>query len=139
MCRSQADGGRRCPGSRSGSVSPPADGKARIEVHTSKRSYTVIGGSSKVAWLPGEKVVSIDVINPARKASSGTVPGATEGGATMGLFSSKNDADDNGGDRGGSWLTGHKSLADLKAEAAKHGYDVQDTSNGGKGGKWGKE
>jgi hypothetical protein len=65
MCRSKSEGGRRCDGSRSGSSNstPPADGKIRIEVHTSKRSYTVIGGTdSKVTWLPGEKVVSMDVI-----------------------------------------------------------------------------
>jgi hypothetical protein len=69
MCRSQADGGRRCPGSRSGSGGPPADGKARIEVRTNKRSYSVIGGNSKVAWLPGEKVVSMDVIEPSGSAA----------------------------------------------------------------------
>ena len=64
MCRSQADGGRRCPGTRSGSSAPPADGKVRIEVHTSQRSYSTIGGESKVEWMPGEKVVSMDVIDP---------------------------------------------------------------------------
>jgi hypothetical protein len=62
MCRSQADGGRRCTGSRAGT--PPADGKVRIEVHTNKRSYSVVGGESKVVWMPGEKVVSMDVIDP---------------------------------------------------------------------------
>lgn len=65
MCRSQKDGGRRCSGSRSGSSSgPPADGKTRIEVVTNKRSYSVIGGESKVTWMPGEQVVSMDVIAP---------------------------------------------------------------------------
>jgi hypothetical protein len=62
MCRSQADGGRRCTGSRAGT--PPADGKVRIEAHTNKRSYSVVGGESKVVWMPGEKVVSMDVIDP---------------------------------------------------------------------------
>ena len=63
MCRSQADGGRRCPNSsRAGSGGPPADGKTRIAVVTNKRSYSVVGGESKVTWLPGEKVVSMDVI-----------------------------------------------------------------------------
>ena len=65
MCRSTADGGRRCPGSRPGSSGPPADGKVRTEVHTNKRSYSVVGGDSRVAWLPGEKVVSINAIEPA--------------------------------------------------------------------------
>lgn len=65
MCRSKTDGGRRCPGSHSGSSSaPPADGKVRIEVHTNKRSYSVVGGDSKVTWMPGEKVISMDVIDP---------------------------------------------------------------------------
>ena len=64
MCRPKSEGGRRCPGSHSGSSGPPADGKTRIEVHTSKRSYSVIGGESKVEWMPGEKVVSMDVIEP---------------------------------------------------------------------------
>ena len=64
MCRSSAEGGRRCPGGRSGGgATPPADGKTRVEVHTSKRSYSVIGGA-QVPWLPGEKVVSIDAIEP---------------------------------------------------------------------------
>lgn len=67
MCRSQAEGGRRCSGSRPGSSGPPADGKTRIEVHTSKRSYSVIGAGSKVTWLPGEQVVSMDVINPGQE------------------------------------------------------------------------
>ena len=62
MCRSAAEGGRRCPGSSAGGSSPPADGKTRIEVHTNKRSYSVVGGESKVMWMPGEKVVSMDVI-----------------------------------------------------------------------------
>ena len=64
MCRSTADGGRRCPGSRPGSSGPPADGKVRTEVHTNKRSYSVVGGDSRVTWLPGEEVVSMDVIGP---------------------------------------------------------------------------
>lgn len=64
MCRPKSEGGRRCPGSHAGGSSPPADGKVRIEVHTSKRSYSVIGGESRVTWLPGEKVVSMDVIDP---------------------------------------------------------------------------
>ena len=65
MCRSAAEGGRRCSGSRTGSSStPPADGKVRINVVTNKRSYSVIGGESKVEWMPGEKVVSMDVIDP---------------------------------------------------------------------------
>lgn len=70
MCRSAADGGRRCPASRAGgsTAAPPADGKARIEVHTNKRSYSVIGGGSKVTWAPGEKVVSMDVIDPSAPA-----------------------------------------------------------------------
>ena len=64
MCRT---GGRRCPGSSGrdrGGSAPPADGKTRIEVVTNKRSYSVVGGNSKVAWMPGEKVVSMDVIKP---------------------------------------------------------------------------
>jgi hypothetical protein len=65
MCRSAADGGRRCPGSRAGGSGPPADGKVRIEVVTNRRSYSVIGGESRVTWMPGEKVVSMDVIAPA--------------------------------------------------------------------------
>lgn len=66
MCRSQADGGRRCTGSRAGSSSsaPPADGKVRIEVRTSKRSYSVIGGEARVPWVAGERVISMDVIDP---------------------------------------------------------------------------
>ena len=64
MCRPKSEGGRRCPGSHSGSGGPPADGKTRIEVHTSKRSYSTIGGESKVTWMPGERVVSMDVIEP---------------------------------------------------------------------------
>lgn len=65
MCRSSAEGGRRCKGSRAGNSSaPPADGKTRIEVVTNKRSYSVVGGESKVVWQPGEKVVSMDVIDP---------------------------------------------------------------------------
>ena len=32
-----------------------------VEVHTSKRSYTVIGGQL-VVWYPGEKVISMDVV-----------------------------------------------------------------------------
>jgi hypothetical protein len=65
MCRPKSEGGRRCPGSHTGSSNaPPADGKVRIEVHTSKRSYSVIGGDRRVTWLPGEKVVSMDVIDP---------------------------------------------------------------------------
>ena len=65
MCRSSAEGGRRCPGSRAGSgTSPPADGRTRIEVHTNRRSYSVIGGESRVTWMPGEKIVSMDVIDP---------------------------------------------------------------------------
>lgn len=32
-----------------------------ISVRTNKRSYSVIGGH-KVMWLPGEKVISMDVI-----------------------------------------------------------------------------
>jgi hypothetical protein len=65
MCRSSAEGGRRCKGSRAGgSSAPPADGKVRIEVHTNKRSYSVVGGEAKVAWMPGEKVVSMEVIDP---------------------------------------------------------------------------
>jgi hypothetical protein len=71
VCRSQADGGRRCPGSRAGSAGPPADGKTRIEVRTNKRAYSVVGGNSKVAWLPGEKVVSMDVIEPAPRPAAG--------------------------------------------------------------------
>ena len=70
MCRSQADGGRRCPGSRAGSSSLPADGKPRIEVHTNQRSYSVMGGDSRVTWLPGEKVESIDVIDPSHAEAS---------------------------------------------------------------------
>lgn len=64
MCRSKSQGGRRCNGSRAGSGAPPADGKTRIAVVTNKRSYTVIGGDSRVTWMPGEKVVSMDVIEP---------------------------------------------------------------------------
>ena len=71
MCRSTSEGGRRCPGSSRAGSNPPADGKTRIEVHTSKRSYSVIGGDSRVAWLPGEKVVSMDVIDPS-PAAGGT-------------------------------------------------------------------
>jgi hypothetical protein len=71
MCRSSAEGGRRCPGnSRAGSLNPPADGKTRVEVHTSKRSYSVIGGA-QVPWLPGEKVVSIDAIEPGQHPAAG--------------------------------------------------------------------
>jgi hypothetical protein len=69
MCRT---GGRRCPASGGQGAKrdgPPADGKTRIEVVTSKRSYSVIGGESKVAWVPGEKVVSIDAINPGQPDS----------------------------------------------------------------------
>ena len=70
MCRPKSEGGRRCPGSHSGGSSPPADGKTRIEAHTSKRSYSVIGGESNVAWMPGEKVVSMDVIDPGQSGGS---------------------------------------------------------------------
>ena len=70
MCRPKSEGGRRCPGSHSGSSGPPADGKTRIEVHTSKRSYSVIGGESKVEWMPGERVVSMDVIDPGKPGGS---------------------------------------------------------------------
>jgi hypothetical protein len=61
MCRSSADGGRRCTGKAAGG--PPDDGRTRVEVHTNKRSYTVVGGE-RVTWLPGEKVVSMDVVPP---------------------------------------------------------------------------
>jgi hypothetical protein len=71
MCRSQADGGRRCPASHSGSAGPPADGKTRIEVHTNKRSYSVIDGGSRVTWMPGEKVESMDVIDPSPSSAGG--------------------------------------------------------------------
>lgn len=64
MCRSSADGGRRCTGSGKASSGPPDDGRTRVEVHTNKRSYTVVGGE-RVTWLPGEKVVSMDVVPPA--------------------------------------------------------------------------
>ena len=67
MCRPTSEGGRRCPGSHSGGSSPPADGKTRIEVHTNKRSYSVIGGDKRVTWMPGEKVVSMDVIDPGQR------------------------------------------------------------------------
>jgi hypothetical protein len=72
MCRSSAEGGRRCPGSSKsgGGGAPPADGKVRIEVHTNKRSYSVVDGESKVVWMPGEKVVSMDVINPGQPATN---------------------------------------------------------------------
>lgn len=65
MCRSESEGGRRCPGSHARSASPPADGKTRVEIHTNKRSYVVIGGgdSRVVPWLPGEKVESIEPIS----------------------------------------------------------------------------
>ena len=63
MCRPKSEGGRRCPGSHAGSGTPPADGKTRIEVVTNKRSYSVVGGESRVTWMPGEKVVSMDVID----------------------------------------------------------------------------
>lgn len=66
MCRSQADGGRRCSGGSGKNASPPADGKVRIAVVTNKRSYTTIGGESKVPWVAGERVVSMDVIDPAK-------------------------------------------------------------------------
>jgi hypothetical protein len=63
MCRT---GGRRCPssGGSSRSTGPPPDGKTRIAVVTNKRSYSVIGGESRVTWMPGEKVVSIEPIEP---------------------------------------------------------------------------
>lgn len=35
--------------------------KIWVEVNTNKRSYCVVGGH-KVTWLPGEKVVSIEVM-----------------------------------------------------------------------------
>lgn len=69
MCRSQADGGRRCPGHSQQQPSPPADGKTRIAVVTNKRSYTVIGGQSRVTWMPGERVESMDVIEPTAVSS----------------------------------------------------------------------
>jgi hypothetical protein len=36
-----------------------------IEVHTSKRSYCV-RGYAKVAWLPGEKVISMEPLEVTR-------------------------------------------------------------------------
>lgn len=75
MCRSSADGGRRRPGSRASGSPPPDDGKVRIAVVTSKRSYSVIGGESKVAWMPGERVVSMDVIDPGQSGGGGAGQG----------------------------------------------------------------
>jgi len=66
MCRSAADGGRRCPGHKTSSdeTRPPADGVTRIAVVTNKRSYTVVGGQSRVTWALGERVVSMEVVEP---------------------------------------------------------------------------
>jgi hypothetical protein len=66
MCRSKANGGRRCSGSRTRNSGPPSDGKTRISVITNKRAYSVIGGGSNVPWMRGEKVVSMDVIEAAK-------------------------------------------------------------------------
>ena len=63
MCRSAADGGRRCPGHKTSSdeTRPPADGVTRVDVVTNKRSYTVVDGLSRVVWEPGERVISMEV------------------------------------------------------------------------------
>jgi hypothetical protein len=66
MCRSAAQGGRRCPGHKTSSdeTRPPDDGQVRINVVTNKRSYTVIGGQSRVPWAPGEQIISMEVAAP---------------------------------------------------------------------------
>ena len=93
MCRSQADGGRRCPGGGR-RAAPPDDGKIRTEVHTNKRSYSFIGGvESKVTWLPGEKVVSMDPIKPGHPGAGGAAQGGDTGAPPSARRRSKADED----------------------------------------------
>jgi len=57
MCRSKANGGRRCSGQHESA------GPRRVSVVTNKRSYDVLPGAANVAWERGEKVISIEQID----------------------------------------------------------------------------